>query len=133
MNAINGRPPFLFTPPVPPPYKIRRALAPPYPSSPLSLTLLSRPRRHRSSSTPSQSTSSSVEPRRSLCSPSASPSQSFCTVPCSSNPPCSSTFIPGHEQEPKVEDNPKILIYFLKHVWNLFMNLVNYRCNIEMM
>jgi hypothetical protein len=27
-------------------------------------------------------------------------------------------FIPAHEQEPKVEDNPKILIYFLKHVLN---------------
>jgi hypothetical protein len=39
----------------------------------------------------------------------------------------SPTSIPTHEQEPKVEDKP--LIYFLKHV----LNLVNYRCNIEMM
>jgi hypothetical protein len=39
-------------------------------------------------------------------------------VPCPPNPPCSSTFIPAHEQEPKAEDNPKILIYFLKHVLN---------------
>jgi hypothetical protein len=27
-------------------------------------------------------------------------------------------FIPAHEREPKVEDNPKMLIYFLKHVLN---------------
>jgi hypothetical protein len=32
--------------------------------------------------------------------------------------PCSSTFIPAHEQKPKVEDNPNPLIYFLNHVLN---------------
>jgi hypothetical protein len=41
--------------------------------------------------------------------------------------PYSSTFIPAHEQEPKVEDKPKTLIYFLKHV----LNFVNYCCNID--
>jgi hypothetical protein len=37
----------------------------------------------------------------------------------------SSTFIPAHERKTKVED-----IYFLNHVLNLFIDLVNYCCNL---
>lgn len=34
------------------------------------------------------------------------------------DPPCSSTFTPAHEHEPKVEDNSNPLIYCLNHVLN---------------
>jgi hypothetical protein len=98
----NGRPPFLFPPPAPSLYKIRPS---PFPLFLLELPL---PLSHPCSPTPSQSAPPSVEPRRSL----------YLTVPCSTDHSPSSTFIPAHEQEPKVEDNPKMLIYFLKHVLN---------------
>jgi hypothetical protein len=29
------------------------------------------------------------------------------------------------------EDNPNLLMYFLNHVLNYFMDLVNYCCNID--
>jgi hypothetical protein len=48
-----------------------------------------------------------------------------CSTPNPPNPPHSSVFIPAHEREHKVEDNP--LIYFLNHV----LNLTIYRCNID--
>jgi hypothetical protein len=73
MNAINGalKPPTIpLSPRHPLPIKSRTpflssspssSLPSPYPSSPLSLTLLARPHRRRSSSTPSPSSPLSVE------------------------------------------------------------------------
>jgi hypothetical protein len=53
-------------------------------------------------------------PRRSLCSPSAFPRRSSIrearrsrSFPVRRTTSCSSTFIPSHEREPKVENNPK--------------------------
>ena len=41
------------------------------------------------------------------------------SMPAETAEPCMLVvFIPAHEREPKVEDNPKMLIYFLKHVLN---------------
>nr|ACF85914.1 unknown [Zea mays] len=87
------------------------SLPSPYPSS---LSLSHTP----SSSAPSPFVPKPVETRWSSCSLSASPGRTPCLAPYSTEHYPSSTFIPAHEQEPKVEDNPKTLIYFVKHVLN---------------
>jgi hypothetical protein len=71
------------------------SLPSPYPSSPLSLTLLARTRHRRSSSTPSSSVPLSVEPRRSSVR-TARRSRPFPCPPRSPNP---STSIHAHEQK----------------------------------
>jgi hypothetical protein len=52
------------------------------------------------------------------------------TSPDRPNPVQTSSF-PAHERKHKVEDNPNPLMYFLNHVLNYFMYLVNYCCNID--
>jgi hypothetical protein len=91
--------------PAPSPYKIRRALAPPYTSSlpPRALSLTHSLLAHTVAGV--RGASPELVPRRSLPAETAEPSLRV-------------EFIPAHEQEPKVEDNPKMLIYFLNHFLN---------------
>jgi hypothetical protein len=85
---IKSQTPFLSSSP-------SSSLPSPYSSSPLSHTLLARPCRRRSLSTPSSSVSLSVEPRRSSVR-TARRSHPFPCPPRSSNP---STSIHAHEQK----------------------------------
>jgi hypothetical protein len=52
------------------------------------------------------------------------------TSPDRPNPVQTSSF-PAHERKHKVEDNPNPLMYFLNHVLNYFIDLINYCCNID--